>query len=75
MLGIEVLHQHERHAGIERQMFEKMGEGFQAASGCSDSDDWKGRGVPPGPELRLRFTSRLNRPRLRNGAFFYGRFR
>jgi len=34
-----VLDQHERHAGVGRQVREELGEGFQAAGRSPDADD------------------------------------
>ena len=35
----QMLHQHERHAGIHRQRFEQLRERFQPASGRANADD------------------------------------
>ncbi len=42
VLGIEVLDQHEGHAGVLRQVGQQLAEGFQAAGGGADPDDRKG---------------------------------
>ncbi len=38
MLRIEMLEQHEAHAGVARQPFEKLREGLEAARRGSDAD-------------------------------------
>jgi hypothetical protein len=41
MLGVEMLHQHEPHACIGRQMFQQLRERFQPASGSANANDGK----------------------------------
>src|SRR5882762_494992 len=41
VLRVQMLNQHECHAGIGRQMAEQLRECLQSAGGGSDSDDWK----------------------------------
>ncbi|MGH8554257.1 MAG: hypothetical protein ACREUD_01570 [Gammaproteobacteria bacterium] len=36
-----MLHEHEGHAGLRRQMGEEPGEGLQAPGGSADPDDGK----------------------------------
>ncbi|WP_280155491.1 hypothetical protein [Piscinibacter sp. XHJ-5] len=36
--AVEVLHQHECHAGVFRQRLKQLHERFQSASGCADAD-------------------------------------
>jgi hypothetical protein len=44
--GTEVLHEHEGHPGVRRQMDEELGEGLEAPGGSADPDDGK-RAFPP----------------------------
>ncbi len=39
VMGVQVLHQHERHAGIRGHIGEERREGFEAAGGGADTDD------------------------------------
>ena len=39
--GIEVLHEHEGHPGLRRQIGQELGEGLQAPGGSADPDDGK----------------------------------
>ena len=41
VLRIEVLHKHETHAGIRGQLFEQLGERFEPAGRCADTNDGK----------------------------------
>ena len=41
MAGIEVLDQHEGHAGLRRQMGEELGEGLETPGGRAYPDDGK----------------------------------
>ena len=41
MMGIEVLDQDERHAGVVRKMREQVLIGFETARRCADADDRK----------------------------------
>jgi hypothetical protein len=41
VLGIEVLYQHESHAGVRRQVREQRSECFEPTGRCADTDDWK----------------------------------
>jgi len=42
VMRVEVLHQHEGHAGGGREVAEEFGEGFQAAGGCAYADNQPG---------------------------------
>src|SRR5207244_6238538 len=48
---VEVLHQGERHAGVDRQSMEHLFDGFDAARRSADTDDREGRDDLP----RCRF--------------------
>ena len=41
MLRVEMLHQHETHAGIERQILEELRERLQPAGGSTNANDGK----------------------------------
>ena len=41
MLRVEMLHQHETHAGIERQILEQFRERLQPAGGSANANDGK----------------------------------
>ncbi len=42
-MGVQVLHQHERHAGIRGHIGEEFRKGFQAARGGADTDELRRR--------------------------------
>jgi hypothetical protein len=39
MLGVEMLDEHEGHAGVRREVAEQFRDGFETAGGSSDGDD------------------------------------
>ena len=41
MLRIQMLHKHEGHAGVRRQMLQQILKRFKATRRCADSDDGK----------------------------------
>jgi len=43
MRRVQMLHDDERHTSRRRQMFEELGERLEAARGCTDADNGKGR--------------------------------
>ena len=47
MLRIEMLHQHERHAGVEREMLEQLRERLQPAGRGADAHDRERRASVP----------------------------
>jgi hypothetical protein len=47
MLGVQVLNEHKRHAGVLRQMPQKLEEGFQTAGRSSDPDNGEAIDVRP----------------------------
>src|SRR5262249_30350470 len=66
VLGIEMLDQHEGNSGVNGEMLEQLGEGFNAASRSAEGDDrevlapgWFGRrcgcGLRSGFRLCFRF--------------------
>jgi hypothetical protein len=65
VLGIEVLDQHIRHAGLFRQLVEKFGEGFEASGGRTDADDGEGRCIAVAGRVRLA----VPRFHFQNGSF------
>ena len=48
MLGIQMLHEHEAHAGVGGNVIEQFGERFQPARRCTHADDGKLFGVRSG---------------------------
>jgi len=47
VVGIEVLHEHEGHTRVRRQMGEELGEGLEASRRSADPDDGE-RAFRPG---------------------------
>src|SRR6185369_1966034 len=73
---IEVLHEHERRAGVRRQALQQLFEGIDAAGGGADADHEEGAlrdgfGLCP-YALGNRFLSAFRRNRHRRAALFSG---
>ena len=60
MVRIEMLHQHERHAGAPRQSREQLGEGLQPSGGRSDAHNQQAMAAIVRPVLLLRLDRRMS---------------